>query len=173
MLLYSVQAWLFPRREDELGELDDTHREFVAVGQTCDPQSHLNPYRWVGNGCPPASRLALCKAFITKAVWNFPTTRDLIDAVCHRPTLRRLCGTRPAKDDRPTAYAQSLQTTPRRGFDRSASLFRKVFQRFCKRLHIPASFSQSPSVISPFFRRSRIWSSMCRRFGSKFNRSTP
>ena len=41
------------------------------------------------NGCPPASRLALRKAFIAKAVWDFPTTRDLIDAVRHRPTLRR------------------------------------------------------------------------------------
>jgi hypothetical protein len=34
----------------------------------------------------------LFKAFIAKAVWDFPTTRDLIDAVRHRPTLRRLCG---------------------------------------------------------------------------------
>jgi len=87
-----IQTWLFPRLEDELGELDQTHREFVAVCETCDPQSHMAAYRWIGNGCPPASRLALCKAFIAKAVWNFPTTRDLLDAVRHRPTLRRLCG---------------------------------------------------------------------------------
>ena len=46
----------------------------------------------LGNGCPPNSRLALCKAFIAKAVWDFPTTRDLIDAIRHRPALRRLCG---------------------------------------------------------------------------------
>jgi hypothetical protein len=52
----------------------------------------LAGYRWIGNGCPPKDRLALCKAFIAKAVWDFPTTRMLIDAVRHRPTLRRLCG---------------------------------------------------------------------------------
>ena len=52
----------------------------------------------VGNGCPPNSRLALCKAFIAKAVWDFPTTRDLIDAVRHHPTLRRLCGWETLKD---------------------------------------------------------------------------
>jgi len=53
----TIEKWLFPMLEDELGELDDKHREFVA-----------------------------------KAVWDFPTTRDLIDAVRHRPVLRHLCG---------------------------------------------------------------------------------
>jgi hypothetical protein len=76
----SIQAWLFPMLEDELGELDEKHREFVAICETCSPRAYLESYRWVGNGCPPASRLALCKAFIAKAVWDFPTTRDLIDA---------------------------------------------------------------------------------------------
>jgi hypothetical protein len=88
----SIQTWLFPVLEDELGELDDRHREFVAICEICQPRTHLAAYRWVGNGCPPKNRLALCKAFIAKAVWDFPTTRDLIDAVGHRPTLRRLCG---------------------------------------------------------------------------------
>ncbi len=30
-------------------------------------------------GCPPRDRLALCKAYIAKAVWDFATTRNLID----------------------------------------------------------------------------------------------
>jgi hypothetical protein len=88
----SIQAWLFPVLEDEIGELDDRDREFVAVCEICNPREHLAAYRWVGNGCPPKDRLALCKAFIAKAVWDFPTTSALIDAVLHRPTLRRLCG---------------------------------------------------------------------------------
>jgi len=91
-LWHSIQAWLFPVLEDELGELDDRHREFVAVCEICAPRKHLAAYRWVGNGCPPKDRLALCKAFIAKAVWDFPTTSALIDAIRHRPTLRRLCG---------------------------------------------------------------------------------
>ena len=91
-LWHTIQAWLLPSLEDELGELDEQHREFVAVCETCDPRRHMAAYRWIGNGCPPKDRLALCKAFIAKAVWDFPTTRDLIDAISHRPTLRRLCG---------------------------------------------------------------------------------
>ena len=91
-LWHTIQAWLFPGLEDELGELDEKHREFVAICQTCHPSQHLAGYRWIGNGCPPKDRLALCKAFIAKAVWNFSTTSALIDAVRHRPALRRLCG---------------------------------------------------------------------------------
>jgi len=56
---------------------------------------HASTWRLTGGSATagsPKDRLALCKAFIAKAVWDFPTTRDLIDAVRHRPTLRRLCG---------------------------------------------------------------------------------
>lgn len=88
----SIQAWLIPHLEDELGELDEKHRQFVAVCELCSPQDFMSAYRWMGNGCPPSNRLALCKAYIAKAVWDFATTRDLIDAIRHRPTLRRLCG---------------------------------------------------------------------------------
>ncbi len=42
--------------------------------------NHMAAYRWCGNGSPPSDRLALCKAFIAKAVWDFATTRDLIAA---------------------------------------------------------------------------------------------
>lgn len=88
----SIQSWLFPGLEDEIGALDEKHRQFVAVCELCAPQDHMAAYRWIGNGCPPSDRLALCKAFIAKAVWDFATTRDLIDAIRHRPALRRLCG---------------------------------------------------------------------------------
>jgi hypothetical protein len=91
-LWHSIQRWLFPRLEDELGELDEKHREFIAVCEMCDPRPHLRGYQWIGYGCPPKSRLALFKAFVAKAVWDFPSTRAVIDAIRHRPTLRRLCG---------------------------------------------------------------------------------
>lgn len=88
----SIQKWLFPLLEDELGELDEKHRLFVAVCETCAPGARMGAYEWLGNGCPPKSRLALFKAFVAKALWDFPTTRALLDAVRSRPALRRLCG---------------------------------------------------------------------------------
>jgi len=35
-------AWLFPVLEDELGELDDKHRQFVSVCELCAPQDIPN-----------------------------------------------------------------------------------------------------------------------------------
>ena len=49
-LWQSIQAWLFPVLEDELGELDETHREFVAVCEVCRPLLNiaLTARRWDG-----------------------------------------------------------------------------------------------------------------------------
>lgn len=88
----SIQTWLFPALQEELGPLDQQHQQFVAICEACAPQAHLAVYRWGGNGCPPTDRLPLCKAFIAKALWDFSTTRALLDALRQRPTLRRLCG---------------------------------------------------------------------------------
>jgi len=88
----SIQHWLLPDLEDELGDLDAKHQQFITTCETVRPEDFMAPYRWVGVGGHPHDRLALCKAFIAKAVWDFPTTRDLLDAVAHRPALRRLCG---------------------------------------------------------------------------------
>ena len=49
--------------------------------KNCSTEHRACPPRfWCGNGCPPSDRLALCKAYIAKAVWDFATTCDLIDA---------------------------------------------------------------------------------------------
>jgi len=39
-LWHSIQTWHFPRLEDELGELDDRHREFVAFAVDQLPQGY-------------------------------------------------------------------------------------------------------------------------------------
>jgi IS5 family transposase len=49
-------------------------------------------YGWCGNGRPPVSRRWLFQSFVAKAVYEFATTRALIDELRARPTLRRLCG---------------------------------------------------------------------------------
>ncbi|MFH1706825.1 MAG: hypothetical protein ABIF71_02785 [Planctomycetota bacterium] len=119
----TIQTWLFPMMEDELGALDDRHREFIAVCEVCAPREHMAAYRFCGNGYPPKDRLALCKAFIAKAVWDFPTTRIPINAIRHSPTLRRLCGWKrsaifPAKPPFRVALPPSRKTNCRKPFTR-------------------------------------------------------
>jgi hypothetical protein len=63
----SIQTWLFPALEDELGELDEKHREFVAVCEICAPQEHMAGYRWCGN--LPAPRRGRQAAVRPRIVW--------------------------------------------------------------------------------------------------------
>lgn len=87
-----VQMRLFPILEDEFGKLDDDHRQFVALCQTVEPLFPHGEFAWCGNGRPPVPRLWLLRAFLAKALWNFPTTRALIEELGARPKMRRLCG---------------------------------------------------------------------------------
>lgn len=88
----TVQPSLFGFLDDELGELDDEQKTFVRVCSWALAEQNFFQYRWCGNGRPPASRLAIFKAFILKAVMNYPTTKRLISTLRLSPALRRLCG---------------------------------------------------------------------------------
>jgi hypothetical protein len=87
-----LQRRLFPALREEVGELSDLDQRFVQVVSLLHLEPLLAPYQWAGVGRPPSSRRALALSFIAKAVYNFPTTRHLLDGLRTRPTLRRLCG---------------------------------------------------------------------------------
>lgn len=88
----SIQSWLFPALEEELGDLSEKQKEFIRVCELCELEKHMAPYRWKNNGRPLKDRLAIVKSFVAKAVYNLPTTTALIEYVKSSPTLRRLCG---------------------------------------------------------------------------------
>jgi hypothetical protein len=90
----ALQRQLFPSLDEELGQLTDKDRQFVQVISlvALHAQPFLAAYAWSGEGRPPEERCWMLHAFIAKAVYNFPTTRALIDALLSRPALRRLCG---------------------------------------------------------------------------------
>jgi len=88
----NIQTFLFPYLEEELGPLTEKERKFIRVCELCDLERLLAPYSWQGIGRPPASRLAIAKAFIAKSVYNCANTRVMIDRIRQSPSLRRLCG---------------------------------------------------------------------------------
>jgi hypothetical protein len=87
-----VQDHLFPKLEEAFGELGANERRLVQTLELVRIEEHVpRPVgRWPGR--PEADRRALARAFVAKAVYNFPTTRALLDAVVSRPKLRRICG---------------------------------------------------------------------------------
>ena len=88
----SIQRQLFPAWEAEVGPLSAKEQQFVRIVTVVEVERFMAPYRWQWLGRKPEDRLPLAKAFIAKAVWNFPTSRALLDYLQRCPSLRRLCG---------------------------------------------------------------------------------
>jgi hypothetical protein len=75
-----------------MGALSATDRKFCEALSLLELGPFVQRYEWVGNGCPPQSRAALCKAFLAKSIYQFPTTGALLQALESQANLRRLCG---------------------------------------------------------------------------------
>lgn len=88
----TIQAYLIPGIEDDIGELGEELKKFIAICELLIDEKMFAKYRWCGNGRPPSSRVSLFKAYILKAMRNYPYTKTLIAAVRESPTVRRLCG---------------------------------------------------------------------------------
>lgn len=91
-LACSIQRHLFPALEAEVGVLSEKAQTFVRVLALSEVERFMAPYRWKWVGRKPEDRLPLAKAFIAKTVWNFTTSRALMDYLEHCPSVRRLCG---------------------------------------------------------------------------------
>jgi hypothetical protein len=71
--------------------LNEHHKQLVTVLGMARIEAFLPG--WPGlPGRPLSERAALARAFVAKAVFNFPTTRLLIEMLSADKTLRRLCG---------------------------------------------------------------------------------
>jgi hypothetical protein len=75
-----------------VGTLSAKEQQFVRIVALVEVERFMAPYRWLWLGRKPEDRLPLAKAFIAKAVWNFTTSRALMDYLQRCPSLRRLCG---------------------------------------------------------------------------------
>lgn len=87
-----LQEELLPWLNDTTcGPLNEHHKQLVTVLGMARIEAFLPG--WPGlPGRPLSERAALARAFVAKAVFNFPTTRLLIEMLSADQTLRRLCG---------------------------------------------------------------------------------
>ena len=87
-----LQEELLPWLDDTTcGPLNEHHKQLVTVLGMARIEALLPG--WPGlPGRPLSERVALARAFVAKAVFNFPTTRLLIEMLSADQTLRRLCG---------------------------------------------------------------------------------
>jgi len=88
-----IQAVLFPHLERCLPtELTARQRQVVATLEVVRIEEHLPGVSAQLRGRPRASRRAIARAFIVKAVYDLPETLLLIDTLKAEPNLLRICG---------------------------------------------------------------------------------
>ena len=85
-----MQSSLFPVIEEEVGPLGPKAALLAKVLAMAPFGPWLGQRRRLGR--PRESRYGLAAAFIAKAVFNFTTTRQLIEELANIRQLRRLCG---------------------------------------------------------------------------------
>lgn len=88
---FKIQTRLFPFLEKEHDVLTDKHRRLVSLLELIRIEEYV-PVRWWSRGRPSIERSILARAFVAKAVFNLPTTRDLIDYLHESRSLRVICG---------------------------------------------------------------------------------
>lgn len=87
-----LQTSLYPRLEDELGELSPQAKLLTSVLAMVNPAHLLQRGRYVGR--PSQNRSSLAAAFLAKAVYHCDTTRQLLCQLRVNTQMRRLCGWR-------------------------------------------------------------------------------
>ena len=114
---FHIQEALLPWLNDTTcGPLSGHHKQFVTVLGLARIEAFLP-------GRPASERAALARAFVAKAVFNFSTTRLLIEMLSADKTLRRLCGWQragevPSEATFSRAFAESPRVPCHRGCTR-------------------------------------------------------
>ena len=92
-IYYTTESYLFPMVEEGIGEITGKMKEFLRILEVVRPSRFLtNALRWCGLGRPMKDREKIFRAFLVKSVYDFPTTKLLIENLKTNPGLRRLCG---------------------------------------------------------------------------------
>ena len=74
-LCYTMESYLFPTGEEEMGELTAKIKEFLRIVEMVKSSRFINnSLRWCGLGRPMKDREKMLRAFFLKAVYDFPTT---------------------------------------------------------------------------------------------------
>jgi hypothetical protein len=71
--------------------LSEKEERFVQVVSLMDLSKHMHEYRRIGIGRKREDRTSIAKAFVAKAVYNFETTKVLIEYLRGCKNLKRLC----------------------------------------------------------------------------------
>jgi IS5 family transposase len=87
----AIQGYLFPYLTETLGSLTEKQKQLVAILELVRVEEFVRGEGKV-RGRKRESRRALARAFVAQAVYNWKTTRELIEELGSNLNLRWLCG---------------------------------------------------------------------------------
>jgi len=91
----NLENSLFPLLQEKLGVLSSKEQRLIKILDFAEIEKNICT---TSKTNPPKDREQIARAFIAKSVYNFQTTRDLIDRLYVDRTLRVLCGWRHSKN---------------------------------------------------------------------------
>lgn len=89
----NIDQTLFPGLKEVLGPLSPKEEKLIRILDFAEIENFVTPIVITN---PPKDRPEMARAFVAKAVYNFSTTRELIERLHIDATLRKLCGWRRA-----------------------------------------------------------------------------
>jgi len=87
----NLENSLFPQLTEQLGVLSPKEQKLIKILDFAEIEKYVCT---TSKTNPPKDREQIARAFVAKSVYNFQTTRDLIDRLHVDKTLRILCGWR-------------------------------------------------------------------------------
>ena len=172
-LYFTMETYLFPLLEEELCELTAKMKEFLRIVEMIKPSRFItSTLRWSGLGRPMKDREKMLRAFFLKAVYDFPTTKGLIENLKTNPSLRRLCGWeyRGEVPSEATFSRAEEKSHPKRHFQERSEFFpgRKSAMQSMRQLFgkiIPTNWWDTQALIQP-------QSSVAKKLAAKTSRSS-
>lgn len=89
-----IKETLFPwiEKELDLDSLTDKQKQLIRTLEIVDLDSNISSPVPFSIGRPVSNRVKIARAFVAKAVYNFRTTRSLLERLKTDFALRRICG---------------------------------------------------------------------------------
>ena len=87
----NLEQSLFPRLEESMGKPSSKEEKLIKILDLAQIERFVSSVQITN---PPKDRKEMARAFVAKQVYNFQTTRELIDRLKIDRTLRLLCGWR-------------------------------------------------------------------------------
>jgi hypothetical protein len=86
-----IQGTLFPQLEEELDPLTEKQQQLITILELVRIEKFIPDSRGY-EGRPQKTRAAVARSFVSKTVYNMPTTRALWERLHADKNLRRICG---------------------------------------------------------------------------------